>query len=334
MTESRPTTTSGTEFRSRAWRKGKVVEEDFSFERISDFIAEDGCLVWVDLSKPGDRALAALADELSLEENVIEDAVAENERPKVHHYDKFKFVTAYGLSIDPETGDLRQARVSAFVTKKALVTVRPDGVFDLEPLLKRWDESTAVVAHGVGGLLHGLLDLIVDSHFEAVQQLDDAIEGIEDGLFAEKSQDRQTQRRAFQFRKTLVQMRRVVLPMREVVGTLARRDEDADPFLRPYYDDLYDHVLRVTEWTESLRDMITSVFETNLSLADARLNTIMKKLTSWAAIIAVPTAVTGFYGQNIPYPGFGHNAGFLVSSAIMVVLVVFLYVTFRRKDWL
>jgi magnesium transporter len=93
-------------------------------------------------------------------------------------------------------------------------------------------------------------------------------------------------------------------------------------------------VLRAAEWTESLRDMITSIFETNMSLADTRMNQIMKKLTSWAAIIAVPTAITGFYGQNVPYPGFAHQGGFLTSTALIVVLSLGLYVAFKRQDWL
>ena len=104
--------------------------------------------------------------------------------------------------------------------------------------------------------------------------------------------------------------------MREVVTAIQNRRLDAkiSPELDPLYADLYDHVLRASEWTESLRDMVTTVFETNLSLQDARLNTVMKKLTGWAAIIAVPTAVTGFYGQNVPYPGsrprgFRHQHG-------------------------
>ncbi len=94
-------------------------------------------------------------------------------------------------------------------------------------------------------------------------------------------------------------------------------------------------MLRVSEWTESLRDMITTVFETNLSLQDARLNIVMKKLTGWAAIIAVPTAITGFYGQNVLYPGGIDTAGgFVVSTAIIVVLVLVLYVMFKKRDWL
>jgi len=104
--------------------------------------------------------------------------------------------------------------------------------------------------------------------------------------------------------------------------------------LIPFYEDLYDHVLRATEWTESLRDMVSSVFETNLSLSDLRMNAIMKKLTGWAAIIAVPTAVTGYFGQNVPYPGFGHTWGFWLSLTSILLIAFALYVTFRRKDWL
>ena len=114
------------------------------------------------------------------------------------------------------------------------------------------------------------------------------------------------QRRSFELRKSLVLLRRVVLPMREVVNSLMRRDLRVvtEP-LHPYYQDVYDHVLRATEWTESLRDLVTTILETNLTIQGNRMNVITKKVTSWAAIIAVPTLVTGVYGMNVPYPGFG-----------------------------
>jgi magnesium transporter len=143
-------------------------------------------------------------------------------------------------------------------------------------------------------------------------------------------------RRAFKLRRSLVEARRAILPTREVVFTITRRiDTDGHQAdLQPYYDDLNDHVLRAVEWTDSLRDSITSIFDTNMSLADVRMNTIMKKLTSWAAIIAVPTAITGFFGQNVPYPGFGQQWGFWLSLLSMLLIAVALYATFRRKDWL
>jgi magnesium transporter len=120
-----------------------------------------------------------------------------------------------------------------------------------------------------------------------------------------------------------------------VVNTLLRRDLDlVDDPMAPYFQDVYDHVLRATEWTESLRDLVTSILETNLTIQGNRLNIITKKVTSWAAIIAVPTAITGFYGQNVPYPGFGTHSGFYVSTASIVVFSVLLYLLFKRKDWL
>ncbi|MBI4900432.1 MAG: magnesium transporter, partial [Actinobacteria bacterium] len=154
----------------------------------------------------------------------------------------------------------------------------------------------------------------------------------------------------YRLRREVVELRRVVLPMREVVLSLNRRreakaeeDREHHPEAMPtvvgtsldgWYDDLYDHTLRAAEWTESLRDMISSLFETNLSLQDARLNTIMKKLAGWAAIIAVPTAVTGWFGQNVPYTGFGQPVGVVMSLALIVVGSAALYLVFRKYDWI
>jgi magnesium transporter len=104
--------------------------------------------------------------------------------------------------------------------------------------------------------------------------------------------------------------------------------------MTPYWQDVYDHVLRATEWTESLRDLVTTILETNITIQGNRLNVITKKVTSWAAIIAVPTAITGFYGQNVPYPGFGKLGGFIWSSTLIVVISLALYVAFKRRDWL
>ena len=104
--------------------------------------------------------------------------------------------------------------------------------------------------------------------------------------------------------------------------------------MTPYYQDVYDHVLRATEWTESLRDLVTTILETNLTIQGNRLNSITKKVTSWAAIIAVPTAITGFYGQNLPYPGFARHVRLRDVDAAHRRAVGVLYVAFRRKDWL
>ena len=119
--------------------------------------------------------------------------------------------------------------------------------------------------------------------------------------------------------------------MREAVSSLMRREHAAvTEELYPYYQDVYDHILRVSESTDALRDLVGTIVETNLSLRDYRQNQIVKKVTSWAAIIAVPTLITGYYGMNVPYPGLGQHLGVVASTVLIVVLSVGLYLLFRR----
>lgn len=323
--------------RTRAWRDGVLVAENFPLEEVSDYIDAGDCLVWADVCAPDAAVLAQLAEELSLDPHAIEDAVSEHERPKATRYATHLFLTTYAVRQDTETGLLTRTHVSAFGMKRVFVTVRLDDGFDIENVVREWDDNNDLMKFGVRALVHGLLDVIVDEYFEAIQSLDDEIEEIEDILFDEDARTtRDMQRRTFALRKSLVETRRAILPMREVVNTVMRRftEDEHSAELAPYYEDLYDHVLRASEWTESLRDMITSIFETNMSLTDLRMNMIMKKLTSWAAIIAVPTAITGYFGQNVPYPGFAKEWGFVLSVVAILVIAGALYVGFRRKDWL
>ncbi|MEO3936430.1 magnesium transporter CorA family protein [Dermatophilaceae bacterium Soc4.6] len=334
--------------RGRVWRAGVLERTEFAFDAIDDLLAEPDVLVWVDVCDPSSRVLDDLAVELSLDPLAVEDAVSHGERAKVTRYSSHIFLTAYAAVIASNPSDpsspsgasgrpnLRLSRVSAFVLPRGIVTVHASDGFDMDEVVSRWDENADLLKHGVGALVHGLLDMVVDSHFEAVQVLDDRIEALEDVLFEEESLSHAVQRQTYGIRKDLVALRRVVLPMREVVnGVLRHRQERGAPTeLNPWYDDLYDHVLRATEWTESLRDMVTTIFETNLSLQDARLNTVMKKLTSWAAIIAIPTAITGFFGQNVPYPGFQQPFGFELSTVSIIVIAGLLYLTFKRRGWL
>jgi len=123
--------------------------------------------------------------------------------------------------------------------------------------------------------------------------------------------------------------------MREVISGLMRREHSAvSEELYPYYQDVYDHILRVSESTDSLRDLVATIVETNLSLRDYRQNQIVKKVTSWAAIIAVPTLITGYYGMNVPYPGSGNTWGVVASAALVVCCSLALYLIFKRRDWL
>ena len=317
------------------YRHGNLEDENFPLDQISEHLELEDAVVWVDMCAPDIEDLRLVADELGLHALAVEDAVGERQRPKLDHYASHDFLSAYAVWLDIDTGELHSKEIAVFITKSALITVRKDEQFDIEQVVQRWDQTPDLNKFGVGALLYGLLDFVIDTHFTAVTSLDEQIEGIEDLLFDDRTPNSDVQRRSYELRKSLVLLRRVTLPMREVVNTLMRRDTHVlRPELLPYYQDVYDHVLRATEWTESLRDLVQSILETNLTMQGNRLNVITKKVTGWAAVIAVPTAVTGFYGQNVPYPGFGHHSGFIASTAIIVVLSLLLYGIFRRNDWI
>jgi magnesium transporter len=321
--------------RTRLYRNGLLELENFPVAEISDHLTDPTATVWLDLCAPDEQDLAAIGEELDLHDLAVEDALHREQRSKIDRYDSHLFLAAYEVRLEPVTHRPLAAEVAVFVTRNALVTVRASAEFAIDEVVARWDASAELARYGVTFLLHGLLDHVVDSHFAAVTALDDEIESLQEALFADRRSDRSIQERSFTLRRGLVLLRRVVLPTREVVNTVMRRDlRLLDDAMLPYFQDVYDHVLRVTEWTESLRDLVATVMETNLTIQGNRLNTIMKQVTSWAAIIAVPTAVTGFYGQNVPYPGFGQRSGFWSSVEITLGLSVILYVMFRRRDWL
>lgn len=319
---------------TRLYRDGIVKAEGFPIADVSDHIEDPDAVVWFDLCKPTEQDLAAISEELGLHELAVEDAAQEHQRPKVDRYDSHLFLAAYAVRLDADSGELAISEVNAFVTKNALVTVRKDDGFDIGQVLARWDAAPPTAPRSVGFLLHGLLDFVVDGQFETVETLDDQIEALEATLFEEKPYE-DMDRRTFELRKSLVVLRRCIFPMRDVVTTVMRPDVDlVGHELTPYYQDVQDHVLRAGEWVESLREMVATVRETHLTLQGNRLNIIMKQVTSWAAIIAVPTAVTGFYGQNVPYPGFNHLGGFWASTVLMIILSVGLFFLFRKRNWL
>lgn len=320
---------------TRAYLDGVVIAEGFPVEDISDHLAIAGTVVWLDLEDPNRDDLTLITEELGLHPLAVEDAISDRQRPKLDHYDDHLYLNTYLVRFDPDSRELSTAEIAAFVTERALVTVRKDRTVDVQKLLDRWDGTKNLASAGVAYLLHGMLDVVVDGHFTVVQDLDDSIETLEELLFDPDGRSEELQRRSFELRKALVGVRRVVLPMREVVNGLLRSDlKVVDATMRPYFQDVYDHVLRAAEWTESLRDLVSTVLETNLTLQGNRLNETVRKLTAYAAILAVTTAITGFYGQNVPYPGFAQTAGFVTSVALLLGSVVGLYAFFKRRNYL
>jgi magnesium transporter len=320
---------------TRAYRKGVLEAEGFPVADVSEYLEKPDISVWVDLCGPSKDALNELSAELGLHELAVEDALAEHQRPKLDRYATHLFLSCHAVRVDPEAGDLKETEVDAFINERWLITVRKDEGFSMEPVLERWDRSPDLAIHGVSFLLYGLLDVVVDGYFEAIQAFDEYYDDVSETIFTEHPLEPTQQRHWFQMRRAMVRFHRLAVPMREALSSLMRRDHDTvSEQLYPYYQDVYDHILRVSESSDSLRDLVSTIVETNISLRDYRQNQIVKKVSSWAAIITVPALITGFYGMNVPYWGYGNTWGVITSCALMVVVSVGLFVLFRRRDWL
>jgi len=320
---------------TRVYCKGVLEAEGFPVAEVSDHLERSETVIWVDLCGPSRDQLHELADELGLHPLAVEDALEPHQRPKLDHYATHSFLSCHDVRVDAEAGRLDETEVDAFISPRWLITVRQDDKFDIDRVVRRWDRSPDLFVHGVGFLLYGLLDVIVDGYFDAVQCFDDYYDQVSEGIFAETPLQPSEQRHWFQMRQALVRFHRLVVPMREAVSGLMRREHHSvSEDLYPYYQDVYDHVLRVSESTDALRDLVSTIVETNLSVRDYRTNQIMKKVTSWAAIIAVPTLITGYYGMNVPYPTSGQTSGVIVSLALMLGMAGALYLIFKRKEWL
>ncbi len=321
--------------RTRCYRKGVLDGEDFPVADVSEHLDDPDTVVWVDFCGPTKEQLDELAAELGLHELAVEDALGEHQRPKLDHYDSHLFLSCHAVRVNLDEGRLDVTEIDSFINSRWLITVRKDDGFPLEPVLQRWDNIGHLGQYGAGFLVYGLLDVVVDGYFDAAEVFDEYYDSISESIFAERPLEPSKARHWFDMRQALVRFHRLVVPMREAVSSLMRREHSSvAEDLYPYFQDVYDHILRVSETTDSLRDLVGTIVETNLSLRDYRQNLVVKKITSWAAIVAVPTLITGYYGMNVPYPGFAETWGWIVSVVVMVVASVALYINFRRRDWL
>ena len=320
---------------TRVYRNGVLAAEGFPVAEVSELLVDPDAMVWVDFCGPSIEQLHELADELGLHELAVEDALSSHQRPKLDHYESHSFLSTHAVRVDHDHHRLDETEVDAFINSRWIITVRKSDSFSMEPVLKRWDRSGDLAKHGVSFLLYGLLDVVVDTYFETVEAFDDYYDEVSEGIFSEQPLDPAQQRHWFKMRRALVRFHRLVVPMREVVSGLMRREQSTvAEGLYPYFQDVYDHILRVSESSDSFRDLVSTIVETNLSLRDYRQNQVMKKVSSWAAIIAVPTLITGYYGMNVPYPGSGERWGVALSAALVVVMSSTLYMLFRKRDWL
>lgn len=289
-------------------------------------------VTWIDILRPDRPTVNWLAGLLHLHPVAVTEAIEPHTRPRLSRYEHHIYLNCYLLGLTPKSGEVRATDISVFMTKRVLVTLRRRDTAAMATLLEREETHRDLTAHGPAALLWLLLDLVVDSHFDAVQALDQGLDGLEDRIFDSRPAA-QLQRRMFVLRKSLLRIRRLTLPMREIVSGILR-NEALDQTLAPYFADVYDHTLRVGEWADSARDVLTSLLDAHLTIQSNRMNLVMKQVTSWAAIIAVPTLITGFFGQNVAFWGYGSDWGTVLSLGLIVVSAGVLYWLFKRNRWL
>jgi len=310
-----------------AWTYGDGGFEEIPTGEVSDVVSGgDGRIVWVDVVEPTDEDLACVQEEFSLHPLAMEDIRERHQRPKIETYPSHSFIVAY-------TGD--RDEVEMFVGEGWLVTVGPEG-WSSEGIRSRF-ERVRFDKPTVGYLVYILLDEIVDGYFVATDKIEESLEQMEERIFSEELPDEATiQSDLFSVRRDLLEFRRVIVPLRDVVQVLLRREADwVDDVTATHLQDVYDHVLRAVDVLDSQRELMGNAVDAHLAIISNRVNDVMKRMTSWGAILLGSTLVAGIYGMNFEHmPELGWQLGYLWALGIMATITIVGYKYFRSKDWL
>lgn len=308
--------------------------------RISEVLRSQDHFVWLDMEDPQPNDVALLREEFGFHPLAIEDAMRAHERPKVDSYDGYYFLVFYALKYDAAQQQLLTQAISLFIGKNYLVSVHHGGMPVIDETIKRWEQNQEEFGQNVGALLYALFDAIVDDYFPVVDQVAERVEDLEEQIF-EHYQEESLQE-IFRIKHDLLNMRRVVAPERDVLNVLIRREVPI--FERgavQYLQDVYDHLLRVTDSIDNYRDLLSSATDAFLSVQSNRLNQVVRTLTVASIVLMSVTLVAGIYGMNFdpefsPFnmPELRWYLGYPFALGLMVAIAVGLIAFFRRIKWL
>jgi magnesium transporter len=303
-------------------------DESPALESISDCIEDRQKIVWLDLQDPNDEDVELLRCEFGFHELALEDVIRRSERPKIDHYDGYYFMVFYAVTRGGST------EVNLFIGPNYLVTIHPGEVPEIEATVARWRLNADRLGHDVAVPIYSLLDAIVDGYFPVVDEITEAVEEIETAMFEPRGEVHQKE--IFALKRELLNLRRVIAPEREVLNTLIRRDE---PILGertlPYFQDIYDHLIRIMDAADLSRDQLTGLLDAHLSVVSNRLNGVMKRMTALATILMSVNLVASNYGMNFTVmPELGWPHGYAWALGLMIVVGIVLTVVFKRIDWL
>jgi magnesium transporter len=294
----------------------------------------DDAVAWIDLYKPTQQEFESVARELELPPRVIVDAIKPQQRPKLVRYGDSLFVVLKTARYLDEPEKVEFSEVHVLVGKDFIVTVRYEEIPALEEVRRRLEGEPESLRQGPQPILREIMDQIVDDYEPVLEGLGTDIQEVEVEVFGGNEDVSQ---RIYELSRELVQFQRATSPLARALERGGERNEhdDIDPELRSYLRELHDRVLRVEEPTEGFRDMLSDILVVNLTLIGVRQNDQTKKISAWAAILIVPTLITGIYGMNFDFmPELHWTFGYPLALALMVSISVGLYAVFRHVRWL
>jgi magnesium transporter len=312
----------------RAAQRPRSLQETYEALRQLD----DG-VAWIDLYKPTKEEFESVGRELELSPRVIEGAIKPQQRPKLVRYGDSLFVVLKTARYLDEPEKVEFSEVHVLVGKDFIVTVRYEEIPALDEVRRRLEGEPGLLRQGPQPILHEIMDQIVDDYEPVLEGLGTDIQEVEVELIGGNADVSQ---RIYELSRELVQFQRATSPLARSLERGAERNEhDIDPELRSYLRELHDRVLRVEEPTEGFRDMLSDILVVNLTLISVRQNDQTKKISAWAAILIVPTLITGIYGMNFDFmPELHWTLGYPFALALMVSISVGLYIVFTHVKWL
>lgn len=304
-----------------------------SLEAPAGLELQKGEFVWIGLVDPSEEELRTLQDRFNLHPLAVEDASKAHELPKVDVYGEQLFVVTRTVHL--EAGRIAYGETHAFLGRGHIITVRHGSARAHSELREQLEATPMLLRHGVDYILHAVLDFIVDGYLPIVMAIEEEVLEMERHAL-DAFLERDEINRIFNLRRELMKFRRMLGPMGEVASRLERLDSPLiDPEVRPYFRDVLDHVRHVEAMVSGLIDVLTSVFEISTLLEQQRQGASTRKLASWAAILAVPTAIAGIYGMNFEnMPELTWRYGYFLTVAVIGVLCAALYLRFKQTKWL
>jgi magnesium transporter len=319
--------------RIRALRDGREVD-DVAMADLPAVRAEAGALVWVEVVSPTPGELATLGREFGIHEVALEDLeVGERQRPKIEQYQDHVLLVVYGALAGTDDRPTRLFEVALVAGPNYLLTFHGGAPVDAGPIARRVKARPELASEGAGYLLYVALDELVDTFFPALDAIGERVLEVEEAVLAG---DTDVQGRIFELRKELIAVRRVVGPMRDAMVVLLRRDLGLfSNEIQRYLQDVYDHLIRLSESVEDYQEVMAGTLDANATMASNRVNTVARNLAAYAAIFAVVTMISGIYGMNFHHmPELGWRYGYGWAVGLMVACAGGLWVYFKRKGWL